>query len=142
LLSITGDSPFRRWEILHIRICLKSVLLGILTWKFWTSVPESWGVILALAEMVATTCVYALSAVLLYTGATDPDGLNREMQRLGPWLRAAAWTSGVLAWLMGGTVALSHPVLAGFLLVLSATLTGSILVLKPAVDRSINALPT
>jgi serine/threonine protein kinase len=136
LFSFGGNSPFRRWEILHIRICLKCALLLVLTWMFFGYAPGTLGLVLSLSEAVTCTAVYGLITVLLYTGATDRSNLGRELRRLGRWIRTAAWISGALAWAMALTVAVSHPVFAALLLVLGVNLVGSIMVIKPATDRA------
>jgi hypothetical protein len=137
LFTFTGGGSFRRWEIVHIRICLKCVLLVFLTWRFWTDAPGKWGLILALSESVASTAVYSICAILLYNGAVDRGNLAREVQRFQPWLRASAWAAAITAWAMGITTAAAHPVLAAFLLILGASLAGSILLFKPPHDRAI-----
>jgi hypothetical protein len=140
-LPLAGDNPFRQWEILHIRICLKCVLLVYLTWKLWTYEPAMWGLILSLAEVVASTAVYAFVTVLLYTGVTDRGNLGREVQRFGPWIRIAAWIAGVLGWAMAFTIAVPHAILAAFLLILGGTLVGSILGHKSALDARLSPHP-
>jgi serine/threonine protein kinase len=136
LISFTGNSPFRQWEIFHIRICIKCLLLLFLTWLFFRNAPGTLGLILSLSEVIASTAVYGLVAVILYTGATDRTNLGREIRRLGLWIRSAAVVSGALAWAMAVTIAVSQPVLAALLLILGANVIGAILLFKPALDRA------
>jgi hypothetical protein len=41
--------------------------------------------------------------MLLYTGIVERGNLGPEVQRLGPWIRAAAWIAGALALAMAAT---------------------------------------
>ena len=41
-----GTTPYRRWEITHLRMCLWSLFIGYLGWRFTLWTPERWGLIL------------------------------------------------------------------------------------------------
>lgn len=131
-----GATPYRRWEIMHLRMMLWCLLLAYLGWRFMTCAPENWGFVLFFLELPCAGLLLILLGFLLYTGALDPGSLSREVRRMTPWVRWSTATLVLVTWTMAGTVVVSHRVLAA-LLVLCGTAGGfKYLVFKAAFDRA------
>jgi serine/threonine protein kinase len=131
-----GATPYRRWEIMHLRMILWCLLLAYLGWRFMACVPDKWGSVLFFLELAFIGLLVTLLGFLLYTGASDPSGLSREVRRMAPWVRWSTIILVLVTWAMAGTVVVSHRVLAA-LLVLCGTAGGlKYLVFKAAFDHA------
>jgi hypothetical protein len=131
-----GATPYRRWEIMHLRMILWCLLLGYLGWRFMACAPNKWGSVLFFLELACIGLLLILLGFLLYTGVSDPSGLSREVRRMAPWVRWSTVILVLVTWAMAGTVVASHRVLAAFL-VLCGTAGGvKYLLFKATFDRA------
>jgi serine/threonine protein kinase len=135
LLGSAGARPYRLWEILHLKACVRCALLVFLAWKFKTDRNGMWSTVLFFSAVVCCLIQGLLSAVLLYAGAADRSNLRSYVQKLAPWLRVLGLANGLLALLMAALVAESHTFLALLLTALAVALGFTATILKPAMDR-------
>jgi len=132
---VFGETPYRRWEIMHLRMILWCLLLAYLGWRFIASAPDKWGFALFYLELGCIALLMTLLGFLVYTGASDRGGLLREVRRMAPWIRWLTVALVLVTWAMAGFAAVSHRVLAAFL-VLCGTAGGlKYLLFKAAFDR-------
>ena len=82
-----GRTPYRRWEIAHLRMCLWSLFIGYLGWRFTLWTPQRWGLILFFLELVCIVLLWVLLIFPLYMGAFDARDLPRQVRRTAPWIR-------------------------------------------------------
>ena len=134
-LGSAGARPYRLWEILHIKACIRCALLVFLAWRFKTDRHGMWSLVLFFCAVVCCIIQGVLSAVLLYAGAADRPNLRTYVQKLAPWLRALGLANGLMALLMAAFVAESHTFLALLLTALGVALGFTATLLKPAMDR-------
>jgi serine/threonine protein kinase len=134
-LGSTGAKPYRLWEILHLKACIRCALLVYLAWQFKTATNGKSSLVLFFSVVCCTT-QGILSAVLLYAGAADRRNLRTYAQKLAPWLRAFGLANGLAAFLMAAFVAESHTFLAVLLTVMAVAIGFTALILKPAMDRT------
>jgi hypothetical protein len=135
LLGSAGARPYRLWEILHLKACIRCALLVLLAWQFKTDRKGLWSIVLFFSAVVCCLIQGLLSAVLLYAGAADRSNLRTYVQKLAPWLRVLGLANGLMALVMAALVAESHTVLALFLTALAVALGFTATILKPAMDR-------
>jgi len=131
-----GATPYRRWEIMHLRMILWCLLLAYLGWRFMSCAPDKWGFVLFFLELACIGLLVSLLGFLLYTGTSDPSGLSREVRRMAPWVRWSTVTLVLVTWAMAGTVVVSHHVLAAFLVLCGTTGGCKYLVFKAAFDHA------
>jgi serine/threonine protein kinase len=135
LLGSAGARPYRLWEILHLKACIRCALLVFLAWQFKSDTHGMWSLVLFFSALVCCIIQGLLSAVLLYAGAADRRNLCTYVQKLAPWLRALGLANGLMALLMAASVAVSHTFLAVLLTALAIALGFTATILKPAMDR-------
>lgn len=131
-----GATPYRRWEIMHLRMCLWCLFLSYLGWRFRAWTPDSWGFILLAIELACIALLLVLLTLPLYTGVVDPQGLPREVRKMAPWIRWSTLALVVVTWTMAGTLGASHSGLAAFLAFCGASGAFGVLWFKPAIDRA------
>jgi len=131
-----GATPYRRWEIMHLRMILWGVLLAYLGWRFMACSLDMWGLVLFLLELSCIATLLLFLGFLLYTGTSDPGGLAHEVRRMAPWIRWLTITLVAVTWAMAGAVVVSHRVLAAFLVVCSTAGGIKYLLFKAAFDRA------
>jgi hypothetical protein len=131
-----GATPYRRWEVAHVRICLWSLFLCYLGWRFREWSPDTWGLILFLLELVSIALLWVLLTFLLYIGVFDRNGLPGWVWKLAPWIRWSAFVLVLVTWAMAGTIATSHTGLAALLAFIGASGAFGVLLYKPAIDRA------
>jgi len=131
-----GETPYRRWEIVHARMAVWCVLLGCLGWRFMLSVPHRWGTKLFLLQLACIGFLLLLLGFLLYTGASNFSGLSREVHRMAFWIRWLTVGLVLATWSMAYSVASSHPILAAFLVLCSALGGLKYTLFKTAIDRA------
>jgi len=136
LFGSAGPDPYRLWEILHLKACVRCALLVFLAWQFKADQNGTWSLVLFFSAILCCTFQSLLSAVLLIAGAADRRNLRTYVQKLAPWLRAVGLANGLIAILMAAFVAESHTILAVLLGVLGIFIAFTALVLKPAMDRA------
>lgn len=134
--AVLGGTAFRRWEVTHIRLCVGCLLLFYLSWIFKNSRPSSLGLVLFFLEFAGITCLFFVLFYLLYTGAFERSNLSLEIRRTRPVLRLLAIVVALLAWVMAGLVAVSHTVVALFLILISTVMVLMILIFKPVADNA------
>lgn len=132
-----GESPYRRWETMHLGMIVWFLLLGYLGSRFWAVTAHKWGWIPFLLELACIALLVVLLSFLMYTGTFDRSNLPREIGRTAPWI---LWCTVVLipvTGTMAGTVVVAHPGLASLLAICG--IAGSIkhLVFKRALDRAL-----
>ena len=88
LFGSASLKPYRLWEILHIKICLRSVLLVYLAWRFKNVTSGTWSLALFFAILFCGTIQSIMAAVLLFAGSMDREFLRSEARKFAPWLRA------------------------------------------------------
>ena len=91
LFGSAGAKPYRLWEILHIKMCLRCALLVYLAWRFKNVTSGTWSLALFFSTLFCSTVQLIIAAVLLFAGAMDTqEFLRREARKFAPWLRALA----------------------------------------------------
>ena len=132
-----GESPYRRWETMHLGMIVWFVLLGYLGSRFWAVTAYKWGWILFFLELACTCLLVVLLGFLMYTGTFDRSSLPREIGRTAPWILWSTVALIPITGTMASTVVVAHPGLA-VLLAICGTL-GSIkyLVFKRAIDLAL-----
>jgi len=136
LFGPAGPNPYRLWEILRLKACLRCALLVFLAWQFRTDRSGAWSLVLFFSAVLCCAIQTLLSALLVIAGAADRRNLPTYTQRLAPWLRGIGLANGLIAILMAAFVAESHTILAVALTVLGIFVGFTALVLKPAMDRA------
>ena len=131
-----GASPYRRWEIMHVRMCLWSLFLGYLGWRFRQWSPNGWGLILFLLELACIALLWVLASLHLYIGVFDRNGLPRRVWKLAPWIRWSIFALVLVTWAMAGTLVPSHTGLAALLAFCGASGAFAVLFYKPIIDRT------
>jgi len=131
-----GTTPYRRWEIAHLRMCLWSLFSGYLGWRFTVWTPERWGSILFFLQLVCIVLLWVLLILPLYMGSFDAQGLPHQVRRVGPWIRWSALALVVIMWTMAATLGASHFGLAVLLALCGASGAFGVLWFKPAIDRA------
>lgn len=136
LFGWTGSKPYRLWEILHIKMCLRCALLVYLAWQFKSLTNGTWSLTLFFSTLLCSTVQSIMAAVLLFAGSMDREFLRGEAGKFAPWLRAFGLANGVLAIIMAVWVAEAHTILAALMAILGITIGVTALTLKPAMDRA------
>jgi serine/threonine protein kinase len=131
-----GTNPYRRWEVTQLRMCVWSLFIGYLGWRFTLWTPERWGLILFLLEMVCIVLLLVLLMLPLYIGAFDARRLPHQVQKTAPWIRWSTLILVVVTWTMAGTLGASHLGLAALLALCGASGGFGVLWFKPAIDRA------
>lgn len=134
--AVLGGTAFRRWEVTHIRLCVGCLLLFYLSWIFKNCRPSSLGLALFFLESAGTACLLFVLFFLLYMGAFERSNLALEIRRTRPLLRLLAIVVGLLAWVMAAFTAVSHTVVALFLILISTMMVLLILIFKPVADNA------
>jgi len=134
--SRLSSTPYRRWEIAHLRISLWSLFIGYLGWRFTLWTPGRWASILFFLELVCIVLLWVLVFLPLYTGAFDPQRLRHQVRRTAPWIRWSTLVLVVMTWTMAGSVGGSHAGLAAWLALCGASGAFGVLWFKPAIDRA------
>jgi serine/threonine protein kinase len=139
--SLFGATPYRRWEVMHLRMLVWCLLLAYLGWRFLACAPQKWGSALFFLELACIAFLLISLSFLLYAGASNPSSLAHEICRFAPWVRWTTVALVLVTWVMAGTVFASHRILATFL-VLCGTAGGfKYLLFKTAFDRDVSAEP-
>jgi serine/threonine protein kinase len=136
LFGSAGPKPYRLWEILHIKICLRCVLLMYLAWRFKNVTSGTWSLALFFAILFCGTIQTIMAAVLLFAGSMDREFLRSEARKFAPWLRAFGLANGALAISMAVWMAEAHTILAALIAFLGIAIGVTALALKPAMDRA------
>ena len=136
LFGSAGPKPYRLWEILHIKICLRCVLLVYLAWRFKNVTSGTWSLALFFAILFCGTIQSIMAAVLLFAGSMDREFLRSEARKFAPWLRAFGLANGALAISMAVWMAEGHTILAALIAFLGIAIGVTALTLKPVMDRA------
>ncbi len=136
LFGSAGPKPYRLWEILHIKICLRCGLLVYLAWRFKNVTSGTWSLALFFAILFCGTIQSIMAAVLLFAGSMDREFLRSEARKFAPWLRAFGLANGALAISMAVWMAEGHTILAALIAFLGITIGVTALTLKPVMDRA------
>ena len=136
LFGWMGTKPYRLWEILHIKMCLRCALLVFLAWRFQNVTNGTWSLALFFSTLLCSTIQSIMAAVLLFAGSMDREFLRWEARAFAPWLRAFGLANGALAIIMTVWVAETHTVLAALMALLGIGISVTALTLKPAMDRA------
>jgi serine/threonine protein kinase len=136
LFGSAGSKPYRLWEILHIKICLRCVLLVYLAWRFKNVTSGTWSLALFFAILFCGTIQSIMAAVLLVSGSMDREFLRSEARKFAPWLRAFGLANGALAISIAVWMAEGHTILAALIAFLGIAIGVTALTLKPAMDRA------
>jgi serine/threonine protein kinase len=131
-----GASPYRRWEIMHVRIFLWSLFLSYLGWRFRVGSPNGWGLTLFLLELGCIALLWVLLTLPMYMGVFKPQDMPREVWRLAPWIRLSTLALVLVTWTMAGTLVASHTGLAALLAFCGASGGFGVLFYKPVIDRA------
>jgi serine/threonine protein kinase len=136
LFGSAGLKPYRLWEILHIKICLRSVLLVYLAWRFKNVTSGTWSLALFFAILFCGTIQSIMAAALLFAGSMDREFLRSQARKSAPWLRAFGLANGTLAISMAVWMADGHTILAALIAFLGIAIGVTALTLKPVMDRA------
>jgi len=136
LFGSAGPKPYRLWEILHIKICLRCVLLVYLAWRFKNVTSGTWSLALFFAILFCGTIQSIMAAVLLFAGSMDREFLRSQARKFAPWLRAFGLANGALAISMAVWMAEGHTILAALIAFLGIAIGVTALTLKPVMDRA------
>ena len=131
-----GTTPYRRWEITQARMCLWSLVIGYLGWRFTLWTPERWGLILFFLELVCIVLLWVLLILPMYMGAFDARILPDQVRKMAPWIRWSTLALVVVTWTMAGSLNASHTGLAALLALCGASGAFGVLWFKPAIDRA------
>jgi hypothetical protein len=135
-LGRLANNPYRLWEILHIKVCIRSVLLIYLAWRFRSATTGTLSVGLFFAESICCIIQCLLSAFLLYAGAVDRRVLQTEARRFAPWFRALGLANGSLALCMAAFIVEPHTILALLIALVGIAVAVTALAIKPALDNA------
>ena len=122
LLGSAGAKPYRLWEILHLKACIRCALLVYLAWQFRIATNGRRSLLLFFLAVVCCTMQCLLSAGLVYAGAADRRNLRIYVQKVAPWLRALGLANALLAVLMAAFTVETHTLLAALLTVLAVAI--------------------
>jgi len=136
LFLLFGTTPYRRWEITQARMCLWSLVIGYLGWRFTWWTPERWGLILFFLELICIVLLWVLLILPMYMGAFDARILPDQVRKMAPWIRWSTLVLVVVTWTMAGSLNASHSGLAALLALCGASGAFSVLWFKPAIDRA------
>lgn len=136
LFGWAGTKPYRLWEILHIKMCLRCALLLYLAWRFKDVTNGTWSLVLFFSTLLCSTIQSIMAAVLLFAGSMDREFLRGEVRKFAPWLRALGLANGALAMIMTVWVAEAHTILAALMAFLGIAIGVTAMTLKPAMDRA------
>ena len=136
LFGSAGPKPYRLWEILHIKMCLRCALLVYLAWRFKNVTSGTWSLALFFAVLFCCSIQLIMAAVLLFGGSMDRELLRSEARKFAPWLRAAGLANAALAISMAVWVAEGHTILAALVALLGIAIGVTALTLKPMMDRA------
>jgi len=136
LFGSVGAKPYRLWEILHIKMCLRCALLVYLAWRFKNVTSGTWSVALFFSALLCGTIQSIMAAILLFAGSMDKEFLRMEARKFAPWLRAFGLANSALAMIMAVWIAEGHTILAALIAFLGIALGVTALTLKPAMDRA------
>jgi hypothetical protein len=128
--------PYRLWEILHIKMCLRCVLLVYLAWRFKNVTSGRSSVTLFFSILFCGTLQSIIAATLLFAGNMDREFLRTEARKFAPWLRTFGLANGTLAMIMTVWIAEAHTILAALIAILGIAIGLTALTLKPAMDRA------
>jgi DNA-binding winged helix-turn-helix (wHTH) protein len=130
-----GKTPYQRWEIMHLRMILWCLLVAYLGYRFIVIAPGKWGFALFFLELGCLAFLLTLLSFLVYTGVSERDELLSEVRRTAPWIRCSTVALVLVNWTMAGIAAMSHRVLAAFLVLCSTAGGVKYLLFKAAFDR-------
>ena len=136
LFGTAASRPFRMWEALHIKMCIRCILLAFLAWRFRVASTGMWSIWLFFCALLLNTVQCMLSAAMLYLGAMDRDVLLAEIRRFAPWFRLLGVTNTALALAMAGFIAEAHTILAAFIALLGVAIGFTAVTFKPSLDRA------
>jgi serine/threonine protein kinase len=136
LFGSAGPKPYRFWEILHIKICLRCVLLVYLAWRFKIVTSGAWSLALFFAILFCGTIQLIMAGFLLFAGSMDREFLRSEAPKVAPWFRALGLANGAVAISMAVWIAEGHTILAALLAFLGIVIGVTALTLKPVMDRA------
>jgi serine/threonine protein kinase len=136
LFGSAGPKPYRFWEILHIKICLRCVLLVYLAWRFKIVTSGTWSLALFFAILFCGTIQLIMAGFLLFAGSMDREFLRSEAPKVAPWFRALGLANGAVAISMAVWIAEGHTILAALLAFLGIVIGVTALTLKPVMDRA------
>ncbi len=131
-----GTTPYRRWEITQARMCLWSLVIGYLGWRFTLWTPGRWGLILFFLELVCIVLLWVLLILPMYMGAFDARILPDQVRKMAPWIRWSTLALVVVTWTMAVSLNASHTGLAALLALCGASGAFGVLWFKPAIDRA------
>jgi hypothetical protein len=81
-----GATPYRHWEMMHLRMCLWSLFIGYLGWRFTWWTPERWGLILFFLEMICIILLLRVQRPRVRGGGRYRIGANRGGDNTHFWL--------------------------------------------------------
>jgi len=138
LFFFGAESPYRRWEVLHLGMILWwFVLPGYLGSRFWAVTAYKWGWILFFLEMACILLLSILGIFLVYTGIFDRSSLPREIRRTAPWTLCSTVALILVMWTMVAIVVVAHPVLASLLAIFGTAGSIEYLLFKRSLDRAL-----
>jgi len=135
LLGSAGATPYRLWEMLHIKMCLHCALLLYMAWRFKSVTSGTSSLALFFSTLLCSSIQFIMAAVLLFAGNMDRDFLRGEARKFAPWLRAFGLANGALAMIMTVWIAEGHTIMATLMALLGIGIGVTALTLKPAMDR-------
>ena len=133
----SGLKPYRLWEIMHIKMCVRCILLICLAWRFRADTTGIWSLSLFLLGLFCSAIQCLLSIFLLYAGAIDWMVLRGATRRFAPGFRVLGLKNGLVALSMAAFAGETHTVLALLLALLGILLAFTALTFKPALDRTV-----
>jgi hypothetical protein len=136
LLGPMESRPYRLWEFLHFKACLRCAVLVYLAWRFRNVTTGIVSLVLLLLVTVFCVIQTTVSAALLFAGKMDHRSLPEHVQRAAPLLCGLGLANGLFAFVMAALVAEAHTFLALCLTILAVAIAFTAIVLKPAMDRA------
>jgi hypothetical protein len=140
MLGPMESRPYRIWEFLHFKACLRCAVLVYLAWWFRNVTTGKASLVLLLLVTVFCTIQIIVAAALLLAGKMDRRSLPEYSRWTAPWLRSLGLANGLFALVMAALVAEPHTLLAVFLTILAVAIVFTAVVLKPAMDRAVSGI--
>ena len=129
--------PYRMWEAVHIRMCIRCIILAFLAWRFRIASTGMWSVGLFFCALFLTSVQCMLAAVMLFLGAMDRDLLLVEIRRFAPWFRVLGIANAAVAVAMAGLIAEAHTILAAFTALFGIAIGFTAVTFKPSLDSAV-----
>jgi hypothetical protein len=133
--SLFGRTPYRRWEMVHVRMFVWALLLGSLGWVFVARAANRWDWTMFLAEIACIAALLAILGYLLYAGSSNRAELPKVVHKFDLRIRILIVSLVILAWMMAIRLLGTHPGWASFIALCGTAGGIKYLLFKSSSDR-------